>query len=458
MIKCKIGIGLLAVVIIIEVIYILITRIEKQKQIKDIFSIDILTGIGNNAKFIDDTSRILKENSNKEYIIAIIDIKKFKYINYIYGYDHGDNSIKSIAEKLMITFYGDETCARITGDKFVILAKYNKNFHDKFINMLSEMLRDYESNIHRINFDFNCGFYIVKNRKENISSMIEKANLAWSYSKKENNNCNYKYYNDELIETVLKEEFIISSMRQALDNDEFIIYMQPKMDLVNKKICGAEALVRWISPKLGFMPPDEFIPIFEKNGFIVELDFYVLEEMLKYLKERIDNNKSIFTVSINQSRETLRSCGYIKRLENTINKYSIPKELLELEVTESVLVLNYSELYKIIDEVRSLGIKVAIDDFGAGYSSLNLLKDVNIDILKLDKSFLYDNEVTAKGKTIITSIIDMSKKLDIEVVCEGVEVKEQSDILVEVGCTTAQGYYYGRPMTIMDFDENLKDK
>ena len=129
MIKCKIGIGLLAVVIIIEVIYILITRIEKQKQIKDIFSIDVLTGIGNNAKFIDDTSRILKENSNKEYIIAIIDIKKFKYINYIYGYNHGDNLIKSIAEKLMITFYGDETCARITGDKFVILSKYNKNFH-----------------------------------------------------------------------------------------------------------------------------------------------------------------------------------------------------------------------------------------------------------------------------------------------------------------------------------------
>jgi len=254
----------------------------------------------------------------------------------------------------------------------------------------------------------------------------------------------------------MEEENIENSMKGALAKGEFKVYFQYMVNLESDKVCGAEALVRWISPEMGFLPPDRFISLFERNGFIVDIDFYVLEVICNKLKSFLDRGITDFIFSVNQSRETINDPNYIEKIRDLIGKYNIPPEFIELEVTENIFIDNYENILKVLDEIRELGFKISMDDFGSGYSSLNLLKEMPINTLKIDRLFLNEKATSSRGKLIIKSIIELAKNLQINVVCEGVETKQHVDFLKKVNCEIVQGYFYGKPIPMEEFDKSMR--
>ena len=247
------------------------------------------------------------------------------------------------------------------------------------------------------------------------------------------------------------------SMKDALENHEFKAYLQPKYNLETGKIVGAEALVRWIRKDGTMVYPDEFIPVFEKNGFIVNLDFYILGEICKMIQRRVQAKKSCVPISINQSRVLLQEKDYVSKVAGVLAHYNTPPRYIELELTERIFRDDLTELADMMDKLRTLGVRWSIDDFGTGYSSLNLLKELPVDIIKIDKSFLDETESSETSKIIIRKTVELTQELDKTVVCEGVETENQADYLRGIRCDMAQGYLYAKPMPMDEF-ENLMDK
>lgn len=244
------------------------------------------------------------------------------------------------------------------------------------------------------------------------------------------------------------------SLNKALEKGEFEIYLQPKYNLENDSIVGAEALARWNNKNNGIVSPEIFIPILEKNKNIVKLDMYMFEEVCKIISRWSKNNVRLVPISINISKITVsENDDFVIDLKNIIKKYDIDTKFLEIELTERIMFRETNKVVSIIKEIKKIGIKVSLDDFGAGYSSLNILKNIPIDIIKLDKLFLDKKDISEKGKIVIRNIINMANELDLEVVAEGVEFLEQSQFLKSVGCEVVQGYLYGKPMPIREFEK-----
>jgi diguanylate cyclase (GGDEF)-like protein len=445
----------IVLLILFATLYFLRSEIIKKRELQRISSIDNLTKIGNLLKFLTETKKILNKHNSDEYIMVVFDIKKFKYINHNYGYNYGDYLLKVIARAINKRFDKGETCARINGDSFMILAKNHKNFSVELNEFLMDTIYKSNSKGKDIILNFNYGFYIIKNKKEPISEMIDKANLAWKHVKITNKIDTY-YYDENLMKYLMEEEELEKNMKDALINGEFKVYLQAMINLENNKLCGAEALVRWISPEMGFLPPDRFISLFEKNGFIVDMDFYVLEVICKKLNMLTEIGINDFVFSVNQSRETISDPDYIKNLVNLVKKYNISPRLIELEVTENIFIDSYEKILKILHQVRELGFNISMDDFGSGYSSLNLLKEMPISILKIDRLFLNETSNSSRGKLIIKSVIELAKNLQINVVCEGVETKENEAFLKSVSCEMAQGYLYGKPIPMEEFNQLIR--
>ena len=433
-------------------LYLLRSEVMKKREIQRISYIDKVTEIGNSVKFYAESKILLNKNNSNQYIMAIFDVKKFKYINHTYGYNYGNYILKIIAKAIDEKFNNDETCGRLNGDSFIILAKNYKNFNVDLKEFLMDTIYRSNSRGKDIVLNFNFGLYVIENKKENLSEMIDKVIIAWNHVKVTNKLDAY-YYDENLMKYLMEEETLEKSMKDALANGEFKVYLQAMVNLQNDKICGAEALVRWISPKMGFLPPDRFISLFEKNGFIVDVDFYVLETIFNKLNEYLEKGIKDFVFAVNQSRETISDPDYIKSLVKLIKKYNIPPQLIELEVTENIFIDNYEKILEVLNQVRALGFKISMDDFGSGYSSLNLLKDMPINILKIDRLFLNETSNSSRGKLIIKSVIELAKNLQINVVCEGVETEEHEAFLKNVECEIAQGYLYGKPMPMEEFNK-----
>ena len=247
-------------------------------------------------------------------------------------------------------------------------------------------------------------------------------------------------------------------MEYALKHEEFLVYLQPKFDLLSNKVCGAEALVRWKQKNGKMIYPDDFIPIFEKNGFIVNIDLYIYEKIFKKVKEWIDKGIDVVPISLNVSRAHTKNLDFIKKVLNLVDIYNIPVNTIEFELTESIFSTDLNYLNDFIQKIRKNGFKVSIDDFGSAYSSLNLLKEIEVDIIKLDKAFLSnveDFKNSYKDKVIIESIIKMAKELNLKVVCEGIETEEQKELLKNMGCEVGQGYIFSKPISIYEFEEKF---
>ena len=445
-------------IIIIFSIYIIYQEKTKQKIINKIRSTDQLTQLCNENYFFEEGKEILNNNLDKKFVIAVIDVKNFKYVNHNYGYSFGDKILKTIANTIKGKYCNRyNTCCRVNGDVFMVLSEYEKNFDEELYSILCNAVDDVKLNSNKVKLDFYIGLYIVKNNEGSIVSMSDKANIALKYVKSNIYVKNIKYFDDELLEKLMEEKELENKMEEALNNDEFKIYIQPKVSLKTNSMCGAEALVRWISKDLGFLPPDRFIPLFEKNRFIKKIDFYVLEKVCERQKYFMENGIETVPISVNQSRITIDDDNYINDLKAILAKYNIDPKLIELEVTESVFMGNYKKILGVMREVKEIGFILSMDDFGSGYSSLNLLKEMPINVLKIDREFLNETSTSNRSRIIIKSVINMAKDLDIEVVCEGVETKEQVVFLKEIKCQTAQGYYYEKPIPMEEFEERNRN-
>ncbi len=430
---------------------------QEQKSKEKAYS-DSVAKIGSMEKFRIDVEPILRSDSKLNYYMIAVDVDKFKIINDLYGYEEGDKVIAYLGRVLQSNAGNFSFVARPNADYFVVLKKADRLSEvEEFLNKVFETV---EHDIAKYNSDYRmilkAGVYKVREDDYVLSSIMDKADM----SKKNivvGHESAYALYSEDMHQKTIDNKKMENDMESALENGEFKVFLQPQVDFKTKKIISAEALVRWIHPEKGMIPPIKFIPLFEKNGFICKVDHFVWEETIKTLARWREENRIMVPISINLSRVDIQKKGFIETLLELFDKYSINPKWIKAELTESVCLENDKIVMEKMNQLKEFGFKIAIDDFGSGYSSLHLLKKMPIDILKIDKSFLDYNEIMQeKDEIVIRDVVDLGKHLHMQIVMEGVETLEQSIFLENIGCDIAQGYYYGRPMPIEEFEQMLE--
>lgn len=412
---------------------------------------------GNYQIFFERAEEFLRNvDENTEYCIAAIDIEHFKLFNEWYGIAAGDKFLSHIDAILLETAKAYSGMAGyLFADDFAIILPHRQEYLEEIQEKVIEYVRTVEENV---GFFPAIGVYIISDNKIAVSAMYDRAVIAIS-SIKGNYANRIAYYQNEMHERLEDEHRLIRDVQNALKNQEFTFYLQPKVNIVNNKIIGAESLVRWIHPVRGLISPGKFIPILEKNGMIGKLDFYIWEAVCKHIRKRLDEGKKVVPISVNLSRVDMYTMNVIDCLEGLVGQYRIPKKALEIEITESAYVEEYDKVKDIITRLQTAGFLVSMDDFGSGYSSLNMLKDINVDILKIDMNFLKMDEGSwNRGTGIIEAIVNMAHNMGLKVIAEGVETEEHVGLLREIGCTLAQGYHYYKPMPIGDFETVVEDE
>ncbi len=433
---------------------LLIWEFYNKKRFKRIFYTDNLTKIKNQVAFENRAIEILHNASNKEYVLLNIDIDNFKYINDTHGYEYGDKVLIIVAAALSKTFNIKETCARIGSDNFVILAKYRDSLLEDIREMLTNaIISELDMNVTQT-ISYCIGAYLVEIDNlgyKSINSMMDKANIAHKVSKTRGISSTV-WYNENLLKQLQMENSIYNYMYKAIENEEFHMYLQPKFQISSLNVVSAEALVRWFSPELGFLSPDEFIPLFEKSGFIIELDFYMLKKACSFVKKTfMKKNQYTYPIAVNFSRVTIYQNSFYQRFLDTVKEYEIPFKYIEIEVTESAFNEISQPVISILEELKKLGFLISMDDFGSGYSSLSLLCSLSINGLKLDKSLLKETFNREKVYSIIQCIIEMSHRIGMSVVCEGIETKKDLEFLNTVKCDVGQGFYFSKPIEEKEF-------
>lgn len=418
---------------------------------------DALTGYSNFVKFKADAVRMIGERGDRAYSLWYCDIRNFKFINDIYGYDTGDALLNYWARVIADGARPGETFARISGDNFVMLRWYEgpEDVEARFLRG-AELLSRFEGLANRrFRVEMIAGVYLVEKPEDvlGIDDMLDRANIAQK-SVKHRSGSKFAIYSDEMRRRVIYEKAIEGCMDEALRTREFVIHLQPQIDIQHgNALFGAEVLVRWKRPGHGTVPPGDFIPLFERNGFIVELDAFVFEEACAYLASRRERGLPPLRLSVNVSRITLAQGDFLDRYTVIRDRYGIPDGQLELECTETVVIRNYDLFRDIMATLPARGFRSAMDDFGTGYSSLNMLKEIVLDVLKLDIGFFRQTEGTVRERAVVESIVKMAAALGMATVAEGVERPEQVEFLRSVGCDAVQGYVFSRPLPLPAFEE-----
>lgn len=420
-------------------------------QLKYLAEYDTITGIYNKSKFFQATRHMLQNKRDEHFIFVRFDIDRFNLINYFYGNEEGDNLLRFVANFIRNFSKSKKyyTYGRIESDIFCLCIPYEKEKLQKSLKEARDTLASY-----RISYNIvpSFGLYIIDDINIPIDIMYDRASLAAKHRKGNYMVC-YAYYDKAMSEKLVKEQEITNEMNYALKNGEFSIYLQPKYNLKTNLPSGAEALVRWIHPSKGMISPGEFIPVFEKNGFISKLDYHVWNKVCKLIRTWLDKGKAPYPISVNISRVHLYDTKFVETLICLVEKYNIPASLLHLELTESAYIDNPTIMSEAMDKLHEKGFVILMDDFGSGYSSLNVLKDINVDVLKIDMKFLSKSKIAGRGENIITSVVRMAKWLNIPVIAEGVETLEQVNFLRSIGCEFVQGYYFAKPMPINQYEE-----
>ena len=431
-----------------------LTKLAKAIQIKQLFvqsmsfEYDMMTGLYTQAAFCHYMEQLLK-TSQDTYDLIFIDIDHFKYINERYGHDFGDEIIIKLANQIM-TFNPQGINCHISADRFVALFKRKKPIDQTIIE---KDLKTFSNSLPIQNVVLKCGIYEDVNKQLDSLIAIDYARIA-NRRTKENYHVNVAFYNEKHHLQSIKEQRLIETMEQALNNEEFEVYYQSKHDVHTNEIVGAEALIRWNHPDFGFLSPAEFIPLFEKIGFINNLDHYVIEKVCQHLSQWRQHGYRLVPISINASRKDFEADDYLAAFIKTMKEYEIPSHFIHIEITESVYLKEEAKMNRIIDAMRKKGLQVELDDFGAGYSSLNILSTMPLDIVKFDMKFVGDFQ-SSKKKEVLSTCIQLTKRLGFKCVIEGVETKEQLDIVKEMGCDYVQGYYFSQPVCKEQFEQLL---
>ena len=408
---------------------------------------DELTGLLSRNAFcrtVEDVYTYDSEGiSQGKYAVIYFDILRFKAINDIFGMDEGDRLLIYIADVIMHNIRHNDCGCRIGSDRFVLFINTMEVTPQKVIDVIFEAISAYDL---PFEITFNAGVYVTNGEKLSCESMIDRAILAQSAVKGSYTN-RYGVFTEEIRKDMLGEQEIVGMMAMALSEKQFIVHYQPQYNHSTGMLIGAEALVRWNHPEKGIIPPAAFIPIFEKNGFITNLDLYVFEQVCIFLKDCIDKKTAIVPISTNFSRYDIFMPDFVERLEAIREKYGVPVRYLRVEITESAILGNGQHTNEVIEKLHNAGYIVEMDDFGSGYSSLNVLKELELDTIKLDMQFLREDNKSNKGGTILSSVVRMAKWLRIPVIAEGVENISQADFLTSIGCEYIQGFLYSKPLS-----------
>ncbi|MEF9983074.1 MAG: EAL domain-containing protein [Oscillospiraceae bacterium] len=431
------------------------SQLSAFEQLKYLAEFDELTGIYNKNKFFKETHEMLIKNPNDSFIFLRVDIDRFNLINSFYGVTEGDNLLKYIAENIKKIALNYEKCTfgRIEADIFGLCTSYSRE--EKIIEGIEaakNLFKEYNSN-----YDIlpSFGLYAITNHELPVNVIFDRANLATKQIKG-NYIKSYAFYNEEMSANIEREQEIINDMCGALEKQQFTIYLQPKYNLQTNAIAGAEALVRWIHPQKGIISPVDFIPIFERNGFISKLDFFVWETVCLLIRKWLDQGKNPYPVSVNVSRVNLYNPNFVDIICNLTDKHNIPHNLFNLELTESAYTDNPIVMQETMSILKKKGFVIMMDDFGSGYSSLNILKDIDVDVLKIDMRFLTQTSIPGRGENIIASVVRMAKWLNITTIVEGAEKSEQVEFLRGIGCEYIQGFYFARPMPIAEYEKFIE--
>lgn len=437
----------------------MITDITQLRQVRKNLgyraSYDALTGIYNRETFYSKAQKLIQLNPDVDFAILRMDIERFKVINDLFGEKVGDKLLKYIANIYSNVNLPLCVSGRLHSDNFVVLFKYTEETCKHFIESLQVMASSFSLDYRVV---LNFGLYRIKDedRDKPVSVMSDRAGLALKKAKG-NYLVLYGEYDDDMRQDLVAEQAIVNEMGKALQQREFVLYLQPKYELANETIIGAEVLVRWQNAQRGFVSPGEFIPIFEHNGFIFNLDQYVWEESCRLLRKWLDEGRSPLPVSVNVSRVSMCSENLVGIFKNLIKKYNLPKHLLELEITESAYIDNPEYIIEVTKALQREGFVILMDDFGSGYSSLNMLKNLPVDVLKIDLKFLDSVDSSGRGGNILNSVVRMAQWLDIPVIAEGVETRNQVDFLKSIGCNWVQGFYYSKPVPVHEYEDRVAE-
>lgn len=411
---------------------------------------DNLTGLYSKEGFCCRMKEVLKSGQDILYDVIAVDIEHFKLFNDTYGVDEGDRLLRNVAYKIVAESERcNGICARVYADQFLIFLERQEGYAIGMVNNINRIMENYplDMKIH-----VKMGVYEVHDGTVPVNSMCDRAFIAVKAAKGHYEN-DVAYYDDSIREKLLLEQQIGDDMVHALRNEQFNVYFQPKYDLTTGEMAGAEALVRWQHPTKGFMSPGEFIPIFEKNGFITELDMFVWNKGCNYIADWQKKYGVTVPVSVNVSRKDIYKQNLPEILKEIVEENGLKPENLHLEITESAYTENPEQLILIVEQLKKEGFIIEMDDFGSGYSSLNMLAELPIDVLKLDMKFLQNKGEQSKIENIMSSIVELAKKINLFVIAEGVEMEKQISMLKSMKCDMVQGYYYAKPMPAAQFEK-----
>ncbi len=414
---------------------------------------DELTGLYNLHKFKEICEKETSGKSN--FSIIILNVKKFQLINETFGEQRGDILLCHIASILLEETGKNEYCCREASDQFVLLIRDNdKNKIISRLQRIENRVKDcFAKSKNNYNIQLSVGICTDgKDYKKMLS------NALWAMKKAKQSNKSYVFFDNQLQESIQLQNDIESAMHSALEQEEFKLFLQPKYDIVKNQIIGAEALVRWIKPDGSMIFPDQFIPLFEKNGFCAALDLYMLEKVCKQLREWMDKGYEVHPVSINQTKLLFYRTDYVDKICSIISKYRISPNQIILEILEGLAIEDIDTFNRCIDELHNKGFKVSLDDFGSGYSSLGNLNELSVDEIKLDRKFLrlLGDEGSTQKNNVIKKIISLVSSLEVEVIVEGVETPNHIEIMKSMNCNYAQGYYFSKPISSEKYESLLE--
>ena len=445
------------ILIIVITAYIVIVRVsfrrltKANEEVSRIAYIDSITGYGTWDKFVLDAKSLLR-HEYRRYALVSFDIDKFKAINDMYGHDEGNRVLKLIADTVNRNLQDGETFSRINSDNYYILMLYRSD--SDTARRIGSLIQAIEYEITEFVPVLSFGIYRITDKSVSIRRMGDLADIA-KRTVKYGDDSAYTFYSESMLEKMREEKRIENEMQTALDMHEFSVFYQPKVSLDGKvNLTGAEALVRWIKDGT-VISPGKFIPLFEKNRFIVKLDYYIMDQVCQKIKQW-ESYYPHLLISVNMSRAHLRDPQFVEKLNDICLSHGVSTSSIEIEITESAAYESLDVLTAVFKQLKDYGFHISIDDFGSGYSSLNMLKDLPADVLKIDRAFLAESNSNKRANDILGYVIRMAGSLGMHTICEGIETDEQAKLLGGLGCEMAQGFYFAKPMPSDSFEEILR--
>lgn len=443
--------GLMMAIFIIYYLISFISVIVNVRRTSKVLYTDVITGGNNWLYFEKKGNKLLKSKLNtRNYAVLHLKMRKYRSFCTCFGVSEGEALVEKLYHVMKKQVKRSELVVYKDNATFGLLLTYSDE--EQLRNRIETLMVLLDEVLPKMKLYFAAGVYKVNKKDRDIDQLYNNAVLACDMLGEEAEN-KIVFYDIEMNKRRLWERKVEDDMDAALENHEFQVYLQPKISTNKEVLAGAEALVRWIHPTEGFIPPNKFIPIFERNGFILKLDDYMLEEIAKQQAQWIEQGRKVVPISVNVSRAHFAKEDLAEHICSIVNKYRVPHNVIELELTESAFFDDKEVLLNTVRKLRDAGFVVSMDDFGAGYSSLNSLKELKLDVLKLDADFFRGVETQERGMLIVSEVIDLAKKLDMKIVAEGIESREQVDFLTEQECDLIQGYFYAKPMPISEFEE-----